>query len=703
MPFALRVKTANRTAGNAGGTATITIQFDGGHPFKVGDKVNLYGLATTAGTIGFYQGNPYTVATVSGTAKSLIGGVWTVSGYSQLTLSQTVPANYTPAADGANTLAIASGTVINGSRNYFQVTTTVPHNLGPVGARVNTGLTGVTGLSAIDLGKINGGWQMPQSTVVDASTLAYTIKGVQSWTGVVWTGGSVLIPPTSGVIVSADSINAVSGVAGASGVNSNWSAVRRGLIESDAVFAVQQMVMNFTALDYPLLRFCSFYDTSKINATRVVTSVSIAQPPSSWRSVLDALVETYGGADGKKRRYWIDGDGIFNWAILDDGKPATANAPYKISTTGPWSPNSTTDPVIAPFNLQVSWDHDTTKRALFSTSNGNGQPISDFIRYDSLDALGTAVTRSGAPVFDDLVEYPTGTSDKVISRQTGARAYFLDRAAPILSGKFTVRGAGTASHNRLGFGSGYATISSSTSITLPLRGAYTSGGTNREVTATDYANIVAGMQVVVSGFLNNFYSLGTAFNGTYTITDVGKEHLTSWDTGLPFQYTGGTSLPGIAGPFYATDSGFAQAVISGLFVRTGSAPNQIVTVTLPVRHNLLSGASSIVSGLTGTAGTSMNGTVTITRVDDYSFIYPSTGTNGTAGGSAALSSVSPVSNWQPGQWVDITAPDQGLSGLYRIEQVDWRLEPGSFQSLYDITFNRRSAKPLTQILKEVTK
>jgi hypothetical protein len=58
-----------------------------------------------------------------------------------------------------------------------------------------------------------------------------------------------------------------------------------------------------------------------------------------------------------------------------------------------------------------------------------------------------------------------------------------------------------------------------------------------------------------------------------------------------------------------------------------------------------------------------------------------------------------VSSWQPGQWVDVTSAELGLSGLYRVEQVDWSLEPGSYNQIITITFNRRLQSDLTSILE----
>lgn len=49
-----------------------------------------------------------------------------------------------------------------------------------------------------------------------------------------------------------------------------------------------------------------------------------------------------------------------------------------------------------------------------------------------------------------------------------------------------------------------------------------------------------------------------------------------------------------------------------------------------------------------------------------------------------------VKRWLPGQFVDITCAELGLSGMYRVEEVNWSLEPGSFTQIISITF---SSKP----------
>jgi hypothetical protein len=57
-----------------------------------------------------------------------------------------------------------------------------------------------------------------------------------------------------------------------------------------------------------------------------------------------------------------------------------------------------------------------------------------------------------------------------------------------------------------------------------------------------------------------------------------------------------------------------------------------------------------------------------------------------------------VEGWKPGQWVEITCAELALSGKYRVEQVDWALEPGSFTSVVRITFNRKPVSTLTRML-----
>jgi hypothetical protein len=49
-----------------------------------------------------------------------------------------------------------------------------------------------------------------------------------------------------------------------------------------------------------------------------------------------------------------------------------------------------------------------------------------------------------------------------------------------------------------------------------------------------------------------------------------------------------------------------------------------------------------------------------------------------------------VPRWEPGQYVEVTCSQLGLSGMYRVEQVDWSLDSGSFTQRIKITFNAKS-------------
>ena len=57
-----------------------------------------------------------------------------------------------------------------------------------------------------------------------------------------------------------------------------------------------------------------------------------------------------------------------------------------------------------------------------------------------------------------------------------------------------------------------------------------------------------------------------------------------------------------------------------------------------------------------------------------------------------------VEGWKPGQWVEVTAAGLGLTGFYRVEQVDWALEPGSYIQRVRITFNRKNPSDLATIV-----
>jgi hypothetical protein len=249
----------------------------------------------------------------------------------------------------------------------------------------------------------------------------------------------------------------------------------------------------------------------------------------SLRSALDTVIETYAGSDVKERRYYVDLAGTLNYKLVDSAaKPTYATAPYSIIVTGAGDPNTTTGKAtVAPYNLSVNWDHSTIKNAQFTLpAQGGGAPLTTVLSYAEMydeDGARVFAARGGAPVFDEVVDFPGASNNQGAQIARAAAAYFIERYKPMLSGSFTLRGAGTAAHNQYGFSAGYA--------------------------------------------------------------------------------------------------------------QTG------------------------------------------------------------------VSSFALVSRWERGQWVEITAAGLGLSGYYRVEQVDWSLEPGSYNQIITITFNRRLQSDLTSILE----
>jgi len=195
--------------------------------------------------------------------------------------------------------------------------------------------------------------------------------------------------------------------------------------------------------------------------------------------------------------------------------------------SGAGTPDTTTGKAtVPPYNLSVNWDHSAIKNAQFTLpAAGGGVPLTTVLAYTDMyddDGVRVFANRDGAPVFDDVVDFPGASNNQGAQVKRAAAAYFIERYKPMLSGQFTLRGAGTAAHNLNGFSAGYAQTGAST---------------------------------------------------------------------------------------------FAL-----------------------------------------------------------------------------------VSRWEPGQWVEITAAGLGLSGLYRVEQVDWSLEPGSYTQIITVTFNRRNPSDLASLI-----
>jgi hypothetical protein len=218
----------------------------------------------------------------------------------------------------------------------------------------------------------------------------------------------------------------------------------------------------YSSEDYPLQRFISTSDTTKIvGGTEFINSDAIQFTADSLRSSIETVVETYSGNDAKDRRYYVNLAGQLVYELVDPAsKPTYATAPYVITTDAiAGTPNTTTGKAsVTPYDLTVNYDHEITKRAMFTIPSSTGTAVSAIVDFDQVLKMGgtAAFSARSGPRLSAIVDYPTVVKDAASRISTAAAAWCLERHTPLLSGQFTLRGAGTASFNQYGFTSGYA-------------------------------------------------------------------------------------------------------------------------------------------------------------------------------------------------------------------------------------------------------
>jgi hypothetical protein len=238
--------------------------------------------------------------------------------------------------------------------------------------------------------------------------------------------------------------------------------VDAGKSEDAAAQLALSRIDSYKKNDPAIQRLINTSSTTKVVGAGSGSSNSIgaAIPAGSLRSILDAIVETYAGEDKKERRYWIGLDRKLNYALVNNAsKPTYADAPYKIITTGTALPDTTSAAAtVFPYALTVQYDHNTTKSALFNISSESGTATSKVSEYTEAGYT----KRKGAPVFDDVVDYPTSSNDAPAAVAKAAKAFFLEQHAPLQTITFALRGAGTAAHNIDGFSAGYYQTGAST-------------------------------------------------------------------------------------------------------------------------------------------------------------------------------------------------------------------------------------------------
>lgn len=242
--------------------------------------------------------------------------------------------------------------------------------------------------------------------------------------------------------------------------------IAKGATEDAAIKTFLALTNAYKSSDYAVQRLFNTSGTAQISGgTTYVSNQDVQFGATTLRSAMDAIIETYTGNDIRDRRTFIDVNGNLNYKLVDATvQPTFASAPYAIITTGAGDPNTSTGKAtVAPFNLAVTWDHETAKAAMFTIPATGGATLTQVWAYTdlgNLDANGTAVNvfteRKGAPVLDAIVDFPTAVTNPGAQMQGAAAAYFTERHKPLLSGQFELRGAGTAAWNQYGFTSGYA-------------------------------------------------------------------------------------------------------------------------------------------------------------------------------------------------------------------------------------------------------
>ena len=451
--------------GNSGGVATVQGGISGTGPRRSSNVVTLF----TKKAHGFQAGQIVTVAAVPGGEATSFNGTFPIASVpstTSLTYAQT-GANYS--SSSTNGLIKYSITLDGLSSSSLILTTTTADSAYVLSGQPiilfkgSTRAVGFSNLSQIEnllfstepnTGKVHTG-----ANIVRISDTSFRLKLPNSMFGRIRTGcsfsGNSLVYQSTGRVWD----------------GANTSGQTSVIIKSDTTetAAVQQMlavVDTWHSDDYPMQRLLATNDTSAIvGGTAYKPSAALYLSTTSLRSALDTIVETY-QSDTRLRRYYITPQAKLAWSLIDaDAVPTYATAPYKIIVSGAGTPNATASaPTVAPYNLTVTIDHETTKRAQFNTPAANGETnLNSVIAYTDIAqnnggtaAAGTAIqtyaTRAGAPLFETVVDFPNATPALV---SVAAAAWFKERHQTLMSGQLELRGAGTAGHNSLGFFKGY--------------------------------------------------------------------------------------------------------------------------------------------------------------------------------------------------------------------------------------------------------
>lgn len=250
---------------------------------------------------------------------------------------------------------------------------------------------------------------------------------------------------------------------------------KNNLTEKQIVTAILAVVNTQKSGDVAFQRLFKTGTTTGISSTGTGTKISTDNDKldivlGSLRNALDSIIEMFQGQDGYTRRYWIDNNGVLNYTLANAG-PTYANAPFAITTVVNDAPDNNGGAVstINPRDLTVTYDHSSiSKRSYFLTADGKADADTEadpFVRVYT-DAVVGYTARQGAIVESVVDAGSVRGKNRTKLLNTFAKAYFLERSKPVLSGSFTLRGAGTRSHNLYGWYSGYAQTAATPTYSL---------------------------------------------------------------------------------------------------------------------------------------------------------------------------------------------------------------------------------------------
>ena len=263
---------------------------------------------------------------------------------------------------------------------------------------------------------------------------------------------------------------------------------------------------------------------------------------ATLRSVFDSVVEAAQSVDGNQRRYWVKPSGQIAYGEISTG-PAGGygNAPFKIVTTASYSPYAQ-PATLAVRDLTVTLDHDQiVKKARFllntnwsqldseisgttyqvkdpfvrtyngatGTHNGAGISTRNGPRPEAIIQVNPTPSRPGAPHYFSL------KLDSYASRYFGSNTY-INRAAPVRSITFTVRGASGSTPTQRAI-STVARAGTTATITTSVAHGYTTGNAVLIIFSsgpTGYAALNGTYAITVTGA--NTFTYTTSTSGTVT-------------------------------------------------------------------------------------------------------------------------------------------------------------------------------------------